>query len=147
MQAREWVIELSPFTELLTSNQRLDRWAKAARVKGLRQMGWGLARAQRIPHLDKIHAFGDIIVPDQRSRDANNWWPTFKALLDGVVDAGVLDNDDYRHVIGPDMRIIPPGEARWRKVYQRHLLVSLRIVEIEESHERKAEVHPPQRGR
>lgn len=36
--------------------------------------------------------------------DPNNLWPTVKACVDGFVDAGILADDDHKHVIGPDMR-------------------------------------------
>jgi hypothetical protein len=36
--------------------------------------------------------------------DPMNLWPTVKALLDGMVDAGLFPDDDWRHVVGPDMR-------------------------------------------
>ena len=31
--------------------------------------------------------------------------PTLKALVDGLVDAGLLPDDDARHLQGPDMRL------------------------------------------
>ena len=36
--------------------------------------------------------------------DASNWSPTAKAVLDGLVDAGLLPDDSNRYVTGPDMR-------------------------------------------
>lgn len=36
--------------------------------------------------------------------DPNNLYPTIKACLDGIVDAGIIPDDDHKHVIGPDMR-------------------------------------------
>ena len=33
-----------------------------------------------------------------------NGYPTIKALIDGMTDAGVWPDDDSEHVIGPDMR-------------------------------------------
>lgn len=43
--------------------------------------------------------------PDRRRRDPANWAPTAKALIDGLVDAGLLPDDDHTHVTGPDMRL------------------------------------------
>lgn len=40
-----------------------------------------------------------------RRRDPANWYPSFKALLDGLVDQGVLQDDDHTRLVGPDMRI------------------------------------------
>ena len=51
--------------------------------------------------------------PDKRVRDSPNWYPTIKALVDGVVSAGVLLADDDDHVtllsMGPD---VPHGPKR-----------------------------------
>lgn len=33
-----------------------------------------------------------------RRRDPSNWMPTTKAAIDGLVDAGVFDDDDSTHV-------------------------------------------------
>ena len=41
---------------------------------------------------------------DNRKRDVNNWQPTAKALVDGLVDAGVLEDDNDAHLVGPDLR-------------------------------------------
>jgi hypothetical protein len=38
-----------------------------------------------------------------------NYYPTAKAILDGLVDAGVLPDDNDDHVTGPDMRRTRPN--------------------------------------
>ena len=35
--------------------------------------------------------------------------PTLKALVDGLVDAHLIPDDDWKHLIGPDVRM---GEPR-----------------------------------
>lgn len=43
--------------------------------------------------------------PDLRRRDVSNLYPyVAKPIVDGLVDARVLPDDDDRHVIGPDLR-------------------------------------------
>ena len=44
--------------------------------------------------------------------DPNNLNMTTKAIVDGLVEAGVLAEDDYHHVIGPDHRHGGKGEPR-----------------------------------
>jgi crossover junction endodeoxyribonuclease RusA len=44
--------------------------------------------------------------------DPNNLWPTVKAAVDGIVDAGLLVDDDHEHLVGPDMRRGPKGPAK-----------------------------------
>ena len=41
--------------------------------------------------------------------DAGNLYPTAKAIVDGLVDAGVIPDDSNEWVTGPDMRA---GEKR-----------------------------------
>lgn len=68
------------------------------------------------------HGLGPVPVPchitvvihrshNRGEYDAGNYAPTAKAVVDGLVDAGVLPDDRNRYVIGPDMR---PGEP-WRQ--------------------------------
>lgn len=46
--------------------------------------------------------------PDKRRRDVSNLYPyVAKPLVDGLIDARVLPDDDDLHVIGPDMRRDP----------------------------------------
>jgi hypothetical protein len=50
--------------------------------------------------------------------DPNNLWPTVKALVDGLVDSGLLEDDDHKHVVGPDMRYGGKGHAGVRILIQ-----------------------------
>ncbi|MFD0889967.1 hypothetical protein ACFQ08_35955, partial [Streptosporangium algeriense] len=60
-----------------------------------------------IPALQRAHVFGILHPATRGRRDPANWYPSFKAAIDGLVDAGVLVDDDDRHLVGPDMRIGP----------------------------------------
>lgn len=43
--------------------------------------------------------------PDLRRRDVSNLYPyVAKPIVDGLVDARVLPDDDDRHLVGPDLR-------------------------------------------
>ena len=44
--------------------------------------------------------------------DPNNLAPTAKPCVDGLVDAGLLEDDDYTRVLGPDMRHGGVGQPR-----------------------------------
>ena len=88
---------------LLTSNQRLH-WAK----KGAATAYWrglGNRAGVRVAPVQRARVVFWMRFPTNHRRDANNWWPTAKACIDGMVDAGTFPDDDSRHVIGPDMRI------------------------------------------
>src|SRR5262245_56987221 len=78
-----------------------------------------LAKAAKIPQLDRIHVHGLVVPPNPRIRDPANWYPSFKAAIDGLVDAGVVPDDNPTHLVGPDMRLAAVVGAA--NAYCRHL--------------------------
>lgn len=95
---------LIPRGLVLTSNQRLHPQVKAKKTKALRLLAKSEAQGLRGPQPCRVIAW--LAFPDRRRRDAPNWWPTIKALMDGLVDAGVWDDDNSRIIQGPDHRIL-----------------------------------------
>lgn len=81
--------------QLLNTNQRLYHHERAKRVKFLRNMAFTLGR-----RLDPIRTPVQLHVTfhpaTNHRRDTPNLYPTAKALLDGLVDAGVLPDDNDR---------------------------------------------------
>ncbi|HEY2238874.1 MAG TPA: hypothetical protein VGI21_08790 [Streptosporangiaceae bacterium] len=93
--------------ELLTANQR-PHWAvRARRTRALREAAAWMARAARVPQLEHVHVLAEYRPPDRRRRDPANWQPSFKAAVDGLVDAGIVPDDDAAHLTGPDPRLGP----------------------------------------
>lgn len=139
MSCRSWTIELPAGTMLLTANQRLHHHARAQLTAALRhQAGW-LARAQKIPRIERAWIVCVYHAPDRRRRDPANWAPTAKALVDGLVDAGVLADDDAKHVIGPDMRLQElPRPLPWRGRAGR---VSVHVIELHTGDEDRVILH------
>lgn len=90
---------------LLNANQRLHWRKKAPLTRALRQQACVLAKQAGIPTLGRAHILGEFRPPDRRRRDVANLYPSFKAAIDGLVDAGVLEDDDDTHLVGPDMRL------------------------------------------
>lgn len=109
VRPRSWRIELPARTVLLTSNERLGIHQKASRIKALRNTGWAMARYYKIPQLQRAHVYY-VLHPDTttRRRDPGNWAPSAKAAVDGMVDAGVLPDDNSERLLGPDPRIGVP---------------------------------------
>jgi len=94
-------------TTWINSNQRLHRmqtakltaaW-RAATAQRLHERGWDLT-----PYEGTVRIVAHIYKPRLGRYDPGNLYPTAKACIDGIVDAGLLNDDDYKHVIGPDMR-------------------------------------------
>lgn len=89
---------------LLTANDK-PHWArKAAFTKQLRRWGYLLAReGQGVArlHLTRARVEFEFAYPDRRRRDRHNLAPTVKALMDGLIDAGLLPDDADRFLDGP----------------------------------------------
>lgn len=112
---RSWTM-LMPYGELWTSNQRLHHMAEYRLRRRLRQEAALTARARRLPRLERAAVYYVLHPrPIKRSRDPGNWAPTVKAYVDGLVDAGLLPDDNSVHMVGPYPEMGPPvttGGAR-----------------------------------
>jgi hypothetical protein len=51
-----------------------------------------------IPHYEKITLEVTPILPDRKMQDTGACYPTAKAAIDGLVDAGVVDDDAPKYV-------------------------------------------------
>ena len=113
---RPYVIALPTSLTLLNANQRLHHRPKGERTAEIRAKAMeavsenpalmaALAAAKPGPLFERAHILG-ILHPDRNNRcDPANWYPSFKAAVDGLVDAGLLEDDDHTRVVGPDMRL------------------------------------------
>lgn len=98
---RTWEIRL-PWTKPPCSANDRDHWrAKAKKVAEIRSAGAEAAwdtflHGERFDHI----RVGLLYVPrDRRRRDPDNLVvPLFKALVDGIVDAGIVPDDTPRYV-------------------------------------------------
>lgn len=106
-----WRIALPANTKLINANQNIHFRRKADLVKVIRNAAWATARHNGVPALQRAHIYF-VIHPDTKTstqrRDPGNWAPSAKAAVDGLVDAGVLPDDDSTRLIGPDPRIGEP---------------------------------------
>ncbi|MFG2022280.1 hypothetical protein [Streptomyces sp. NPDC048825] len=103
MPGRRFRVALPPRLTLLNANQRPHHYRRAEITRVLRRAAWAASRG--VPHLERVHIVGVLHPDDRQRRDPANWYPSFKACIDGLVDQGVLDDDDHTRVVGPDMRI------------------------------------------
>ena len=98
-EVESWTISLPPGEKLLNLNQRVH-WRTRDRItRQIRGDSMVLTRAARVPHLDRATMTGVLHPHDRRRRDASNWMPSWKAMIDGVVDAKVLIDDDDAHLL------------------------------------------------
>lgn len=89
----------------INANERLYWMEKHKRTKAWREQAALKARAAKIPRLERVHIVCKLRFGDNRRRDPGNWAPTAKAIVDGLVDAHVVPDDNHKHVRGPDMRL------------------------------------------
>ena len=91
----------------LTLNQRLHWAERAKRTKAWRTRACEETRSAIERHgfsADRVHVVVTLSFADGRRRDVHNWLPTVKACIDGMVDAGLVPDDDDTYLVGPDLR-------------------------------------------
>jgi len=100
---QELIIDV-PSSEWLSANGRTHWAEKARRTRALRTRAAFTARNQHIQPVHVAHVTAHIQYPTTGRADPGNASTTVKALIDGLTDAGVWEDDDHLHVIGPDYR-------------------------------------------
>ena len=110
-------------SDVLNLNDREHWRLKANKSKHIRQLAKQIARASRAPHLKRALLTVEIAFPDRKRRDPHNWMATVKPIVDGLVKAGVLPDDDAKHLLGPDLRRHPEVTKKRlaQPVYEFHL--------------------------
>lgn len=88
-----------PLARALTSNRRVHYRTRYALEQELQDRGRELA-AQLEP-LEAAALVVRVWWPDRRRRDVHNLMPTVKPLVDGMVLAGWLPDDNDAHLLGP----------------------------------------------
>lgn len=100
---------------LINANHRTHWRAKAKKTAHWREVGHvaGMAALRNglLVPMERAHLTAWFSWPDARRRDVGNLAPTIKGLVDGLVDAGVLPDDDDKHLLGPDLRRDPEKRA------------------------------------
>lgn len=112
MVTERWVLMLRPvvvgkkrWAAYPSDNGRLH-WAVRHKIKkAWLEQTWALCKQAGVPHMERAH----IVFTHYRVRDVDrdNRTASIKPCLDGIVRAGVLDDDNDAHV---DMPI--PGLVR-----------------------------------
>lgn len=109
------ILVLEPPCAFINANDRLHHHARGKLTKAWRRAA-KCAHVWAGPPMDTpVHILAHVRFPTNHRRDVGNLYPTAKALVDGMVDAGLLADDDDTRVIGPDLRRdYPNGPARVR---------------------------------
>ena len=105
----EHLIFIPQADDWLSSNHRYGHWAvRHRRAHAWRQAACWIVRAARVPTYEAIHVEARVHKKTARRYDPHNLMPTLKACIDGLVDAGVIADDDHTRLTGPDVR---PGKV------------------------------------
>ena len=94
-------LKLALPSNLLSPNARVNRHKKAAITKSARRTAMLIARSSMngggypLKHAVARETF---VWPDKRRRDVRNAEASTKAVWDGIVDSGLIFDDDYWHL-------------------------------------------------
>jgi hypothetical protein len=104
-------LTIVPPCAFINMNDRPHHHAKAKLTKAWREAAHIAAVAvSNRDRYQRAHIVVAYRFPDNRRREVGNLQPTSKAIVDGIVDSGLLPDDSDQHVIGPDnRRHIPNG--------------------------------------
>lgn len=76
------------------NTERRHHWSwRHRRAREWRDAAFWYARAHRLGPLGPAVVTVSLPVPDGRRRDPSNWMPAVKAIVDGLVAAGVWPDD------------------------------------------------------
>lgn len=109
------MLEFPPGTQLINVNTREHYRTRAKITAALRVMARDLAHCAGIPRMERVKVRAAYFPPDRRKRDSSNvLFLSVKAGIDGLVDAGVLPDDNDKIVrsleLVPGEQIIKGGQ-------------------------------------
>jgi hypothetical protein len=77
-----------------TNSERAgNRWERALNVKTWRSAFFYLAKQQKLPQLTNVEITVEVFQEKGRLQDVGACNPACKAAIDGLVDAGVMEDD------------------------------------------------------
>lgn len=91
---RAWTLALPWSSPPWSLNDRFNRFEEAKLKATIRTVAHQSAKSQRIGRLERCRVCLHVLPAQSRVRDAENPAPTLKTICDGLVDAGVVDDDD-----------------------------------------------------
>ena len=110
------ILDIPAPCKFLNSNDRLHRmkaaqltaiWRNAGTVAVLDQIGKPV-----VAFSGRVHITAKVWKKKAGRWDVGNWYPSAKAAVDGIVQAGLIRDDSNEYVLGPDMRVGGTGQDR-----------------------------------
>lgn len=119
----DYVIHLPWRRPPISANDRWPHYAVKARVEQeIKHASWALARKAKIPPLEAILVELVWYPGNNRRVDGDNSAPTLKYLIDGLVKAGVLPDDNSERVLRGSCRAVMRRNDPWNKADARLIL-------------------------
>lgn len=107
------------------NRDRREHWAKnAKKARAIREAAGVQGAIEELlnrPLKSPVEVRMAWAFPDRRPRDLENW--SSKALLDGLVDSGLIAGDDHAHIVKTE-RVLDPARSP-----KGHLRVTVTITE------------------
>lgn len=110
-EPRHWVIGHTAPTLTTNAERRLHHFRRAEIVREWRYAFMVLAKAAHVPPLERASVTAQPFQERGRIGDIGSVWPTIKAAIDGICDAGVLPDDDPSHLVEIRLRPALRGPA------------------------------------
>lgn len=97
-----FTLELPRLADWLNLNTK-RHWAKNAKlVKAWRHGAHIIARQYRLPKgFERVQVDAYVWKSSRRQYDPHNLMPTLKPVIDGLVDYGLIPDDNIIHLAGP----------------------------------------------
>jgi crossover junction endodeoxyribonuclease RusA len=112
-----------PLAQVNNSNQR-KHWTKTAANRSLMRTIAGLEARDLTPVTGPVHLWVVFTFPDKRQRDLDNF--EVKGAIDGIVDAGVLPDDNTRQVVAVT-RTVGKGRSEKGRVRIRFVITDQHV--------------------
>lgn len=108
MSARSWTLRDEGTRPLNVNKAKSIGWQHWARLTREARERWAwLALAAKVPHLMQAHIVATPLAKNRSGLpDCGACAPTVKAAVDGLVDVGVLPDDDGEHLTA--LTFLPP---------------------------------------
>jgi len=109
---RQWTVTIPAPAPWLSANQRRDLRRQTPDRRAWRDAGKVYATLANLPKLQHVHLVAVLRFGSNRRRDPHNYYPTLKALVDGLVDYGLVPDDSHEYLVGPDVRYGPVAAGK-----------------------------------
>ena len=105
MRTVELTIDITEPNWITENGSHGSHWTLSRKRRALKELGYlRCLNAARGVRFERAHVTAFVQYPTNSRADPTNAAPSAKPIIDGFTRAGLWDDDDSRHVLGPDFR-------------------------------------------